>query len=243
LDSLETAVTGGAPMTKSLLDGFARHGVNLLQGWGMTETSPNVSLSRPPRETDGTAQAIPYLMSAGRLNAMVDARLVGAEGKELPWDGSAAGEIQLSSPHAASGYFRNPAAGDELMDGAWLRTGDLATIDPSGYVRLKDRMKDLIKSGGEWIPTAELEEVIRSSPGVVDIAVVARPDERWGERPVAFVVAQVGSSIDVAELREYLKSRVPRWWVPDTFEVIDSLPLTSVGQVDKKALRNQVSAV
>lgn len=243
LDSLETAVTGGAPMTKSLFDGFAHHGVNLLQGWGMTETSPNVSLSRPPRETEGTAQAIPYLMSAGRLNAMVDARLVDAEGKELPWDGSSAGEIQLSSPHAASGYFQNPAAAEELMDEGWLRTGDLATIDPSGYVRLKDRMKDLIKSGGEWIPTAELEEVIRSGPGVIDIAVVARPDKRWGERPAAFVVTQTGSSIDVAGLKGYLKSRVPGWWIPDTFEVIDSLPLTSVGKVDKKALRNQVSAI
>jgi len=242
LDSLRTAVTGGAPMTVSLLDGYARHGVNLLQGWGMTETSPNVTLSRPPRNAQSGDEANSYLMTAGRLNPLVDARLVGKSGEDLPWDGKAAGEIQLQSPHAAKGYYKDSEASAEKVDNGWLRTGDLATIDPDGYVRLRDRLKDLIKSGGEWIPTAELEQHILSSPAVSDVAVVARPDERWGERPVAFIVPGKDGGLDQQELTDYLRDRVPAWWIPDTFHVVDNLPLTSVGKVDKKVLREKVKA-
>ncbi|TFD29111.1 long-chain-fatty-acid--CoA ligase [Cryobacterium sp. TMT2-23] len=241
LNSLQTAVTGGAPMTVSLLEGYARHGVNLLQGWGMTETSPNVTLSRPPRHARGGDEANSYLMTAGRLNPLVDARIVSKSGEDLPWDGKAAGEIQLQSPHAAKGYYKDTEASAEMIDNGWLRTGDLATIDPDGYVRLRDRLNDLIKSGGEWIPTAELEQHILSSPAVSDVAVVARPDERWGERPVAFIVPG-DEGMNQQELNNHLRSRVPAWWIPDTFHLVEQLPLTSVGKIDKKALREMLSS-
>lgn len=242
LESLELIVSGGAPLTLPLVEGFAKHNVEVIQGWGMTETSPNVSMSHPPRHVKDAADANSYRVTAGRLNPLVEARLIDGEGNELPWDGQAAGEIQLRSPHAASGYYRDPQASTEKMDEGWLRTGDLATVDSNGYVRLRDRLKDLIKSGGEWIPTVELEHHILSSPGVADVAVVARFDERWGERPVAFIVSGPGTSLDREALKAFLAGRIPKWWIPSEFILVDKLPLTSIGKVDKKLLRERVSA-
>jgi fatty-acyl-CoA synthase len=242
LETLTTIVSGGAPLMLPLVEGFEKHGVEVIQGWGMTETSPNVSMSRPPRGVEDRERANAYRISAGRLNPLVDARLIDGQGKELPWDGEAAGEIQLRSPHAASGYYLDAEASKEKMDTGWLRTGDLASIDSEGYVQLRDRLKDLIKSGGEWIPTVELEHHIMSGPHVADVAVVARADERWGERPIAFIVPLAGETLNELALREHLLARVPRWWMPNEFIVVSQLPLTSIGKVDKKLLRDQVNA-
>ncbi|MBI4940545.1 MAG: long-chain-fatty-acid--CoA ligase [Actinobacteria bacterium] len=237
LDSLRTAISGGSALQRPLVEGFRRHQVEMIQGWGMTETSPCVSMSRPPRRAaDGDDVA--YRLSAGRINPLVDARLVDTDGTELVWDGVAVGEIELRSPHAASAYFRQDPTQDDKFDDGWLRTGDAASVTPDGYVVLRDRLKDMIKSGGEWIPSAELEFAVADHPSVREVAVVAVPDERWGERPeVVLALHQGAQAPTLGELQAFLEARVPRWWLPDQLRIVDEIPKTSVGKLDKKALR------
>lgn len=234
LDPLHTVISGGSALQRPLVDGFARHGVEVVQGWGMTETSPCVTMSRPPRHADDPLR---YRLSAGRLNPLVEARLVADDGAILPRNGEAAGEIELSSPHAASAYFRDDSLSGERFDAGWLRTGDAASITADGYVILRDRIKDMIKSGGEWIPSARLEFLAAEHPAVREVAVIPVPDERWGERPAAVVALRHGRELTLDELRDFLAPHVPAWWLPVAMSTVPELPRTSVGKPDKKALR------
>jgi fatty-acyl-CoA synthase len=169
----------------------------------------------------------------------VELRIMGDDG-EQPWDGESTGEIEVRGPWIASRYFEDPSGDDKFHDG-WLRTGDVASVSADGFVRITDRAKDLIKSGGEWISSVELETLLIDHPAVREAAVIAMQDERWGERPLACVALADGSDVSPAELREHLSSGLARWQLPDAFAFIDEVPKTSVGKFDKKVLRRALA--
>jgi fatty-acyl-CoA synthase len=205
----------------------------------MTETSPLGSVARPPAESEGE-ERWRYRTSQGRIIPPLEARIVGDDGQEVAWDGEATGEVQIRGPWIASDYYEDPS-GREKFDRGWLRTGDIAAITPDGYIRISDRSKDVIKSGGEWISSVELENELMAHPAIAEAAVIAKPDERWSERPLACVVLQPGSEATAEELCEHLSSRVAKWWIPDEFAFIDEVPKTSVGKFDKKVLRTRLA--
>src|SRR5207249_1024852 len=167
------------------------------------------------------------------LAPLLDFRLVDDEGHEQPWDGEATGEVQVKGPWIASRYFEDPS-GDDKFDDGWLRTGDVASISPDGYIRITDRAKDVIKSGGEWISSVQLENELMAHPAVREAAVIGMPDERWTERPLACIVCKEGSDATAAQLRSHLEPRVAKWWLPESFAFIDEVPKTSTGKFDKK---------
>jgi fatty-acyl-CoA synthase len=239
LSSLRSVVCGGAAVPESLMRAFEeRHGVRILQAWGMTETSPLGSVARPPADAEGEDHWH-YRTATGRIVPFVDVRLMGDEG-EVPWDGESTGEVEVRGPWIASDYYEDPSGADKFHDG-WLRTGDVASIDSQGFLRITDRAKDLIKSGGEWISSVELENALMSHPDVMEAAVIAKPDERWTERPLACVVCREGSSPTPEELRAHLEPLVAKWWLPDEYAFIEAVPKTSVGKFDKKVLRGQLA--
>jgi fatty-acyl-CoA synthase len=236
LSSLRMILCGGAAVPRSLIEAYEqRLGVRVLQGWGLTETSPVASLSFPPKH--GPAErAIGYRATAGRPLGGVEVRVVDDEGKVLPRDGHATGEIEVRGPWVTAAYYKDPEP-EKFRDG-WLRTGDVGRIDPRGFITISDRAKDVVKSGGEWISTLELEAAILTHPAVREAAVIAVPDERWGERPMACVVLVSGQSATPDELREHLSGQgVVKWWLPDYWTFVDEVPRTSVGKYDKKLLR------
>ena len=237
LSSLRMILCGGAAVPRSLIEAYEqRLGVNVVQGWGLTETSPVASLSFPPKH--GPAErSIDYRSTAGRPLGGVEARVVDDEGTVLPCDGRATGEIEVRGPWVTAGYYRDPAP-EKFRDG-WLRTGDVGRIDERGYITISDRAKDVVKSGGEWISTLELESALLSHPAVREVAVVAAPDERWGERPLVCIVRAPGRSVTPDELRAHLSGRVVRWWLPERWAFVDEVPRTSVGKHNKKLLRER----
>jgi fatty-acyl-CoA synthase len=240
LSSLRTVICGGAAVPLTLMKQFEeRHDVRIIQAWGMTEMSPLGTVARPPGDVDGDEQWS-YRDRAGRLMPLVEARLMGDDGGEVPWDGESTGELQVRGPWIASAYYEDPSGSDKFDDG-WLRTGDIASIDSRGFVKISDRSKDVIKSGGEWISSVELEGELMAHPDVEEAAVIARPDERWTERPLACVVLCEGASATPQELNEHLRSRVAKWWLPEQFAFIDEVPKTSVGKFDKKQLRQRLA--
>jgi fatty-acyl-CoA synthase len=166
----------------------------------------------------------------------VELRIVDDEGGEVPWDGESTGEIEVRGPWIAARYYNDPS-GDEKFASGWLRTGDIAAVDERSCVQITDRAKDVIKSGGEWISSVELENELMAHPDVVEAAVIAKPDERWAERPLCCVVLRDGAEADAAQLLEHLRPRVAKWWLPDEFAFIAEVPKTSVGKFDKKVLR------
>jgi acyl-CoA synthetase (AMP-forming)/AMP-acid ligase II len=235
LSSLRTAVCGGATMPVALARAFQeRHGVRLLHAWGMTETSPMCTVARAPAGGDADEEWA-IRATQGRATPFVELRLVDDSGAEVGWDGASTGEIEVRGPWIASAYYREEAP--EKFDDGWLRTGDIAHVDADGWVTITDRAKDVIKSGGEWISSVELENQLMAHPGVREAAVIARPDERWGERPLACVVLEDGVSVAPEELLEHLGERIPRWWLPEEFALVAEVPKTSVGKFDKKVLR------
>jgi fatty-acyl-CoA synthase len=235
LSSLRMIMCGGAAVPRSLIEAYERRlGVRVLQGWGLTETSPVAALSYPPKH--GPAErAIEYRATAGRPLGGVEARVVDDEGKVLPRDGRATGEIEVRGPWVAAAYYKDPAP-EKFRDG-WLRTGDVGRIDARGFITISDRAKDVVKSGGEWISTLELESAILTHPAVREVAVIAVPDERWGERPLACVALVSGQTVSPEDLRAHLTGRVVKWWVPEQWVFVDEVPRTSVGKHDKKLLR------
>ena len=237
LSSLRMILCGGAAVPRSLIEAYEqRLGVNVVQGWGLTETSPVASLSFPPKH--GPAErAIEYRSTAGRPLGGVEARVVDDEGKVLPCDGHATGEIEVRGSWVTAGYYKDPAP-EKFRDG-WLRTGDVGRIDSRGYITISDRAKDVVKSGGEWIATLELESAILTHPAVREVAVIAAADERWGERPLACVALVPGRSVTPDELRAHLAGLVVKWWVPDQWVFVDDVPRTTVGKHDKKLLRER----
>jgi fatty-acyl-CoA synthase len=204
----------------------------------MTETSPLGSVAHPPAEAEGE-EHWGYRSTAGRMMPLVEARIVSDEGEEMPWDGEATGELEVRGPWIARSYYEDPSTDEKFHDG-WLRTGDVAAIDAKGYIRISDRAKDVIKSGGEWISSVDLEGELMAHDAVSEAAVIARPDERWSERPLACVVLEDGGSASVEDLREHLSDRVAKWWIPSEFAFIDEVPKTSVGKFDKKVLRRRL---
>jgi fatty-acyl-CoA synthase len=240
LSSLTNAACGGSAVPRQLMKDFEeRHDVRIFQAWGMTETSPVATYARP-REGEHDDAYWQDRARQGRPLPWVELRLVGDDGAEVPWDGESTGEIEVRGPWIASGYFREDS-GDEKFHGGWLRTGDIAAVDEKAFVQITDRSKDVIKSGGEWISSVELENELMSHPDVVEAAVIAKPDERWAERPLCCVVLRERSAAGAPELVEHLRGRVARWWLPDEFAFVAEIPKTSVGKFDKKVLRGRLA--
>jgi fatty-acyl-CoA synthase len=235
ISHLREIVVGGSACPPALFKAYEeRHGIPLLHSWGMTETSPLGTVARPPAGAD-PEQAWAYRLSQGRFPAPVRARLLDDAGRELPWDDESVGEVELRGPWVAGGYYGGVDP-DQFHDG-WLRTGDVGRISPDGYLTLTDRTKDVIKSGGEWISSIDLENQVMAHPAVAEAASIGVPDERWGERPLVAVVLHAGHHATPAELRAFLSERVPRGQWPERWTFVVALPKTSVGKADKKRLR------
>jgi len=244
ISSIRCIPIGGSAAPKSLLQDFdKKYGAFMLHAWGMTEMSPLGTVCRPRSYTDSLPEEERYAIRAkqGALVAGVDMRIVDDAGKVQPWDGKSVGEIQVRGPWITSGYYNNPAGAVQFTEDGWFRTGDVATIDPEGYVQITDRTKDLIKSGGEWISSVDLETTIMGHPKVLEAAVIAVPHEKWQERPLACVVPkpEFKGQLTAQEILDYLTPRVAKWWLPDEVTFIEAVPKTSVGKFDKKVLRER----
>ncbi|HEY7829628.1 MAG TPA: long-chain fatty acid--CoA ligase [Solirubrobacteraceae bacterium] len=240
LSSLKNAACGGSAVPRQLMKDFQeRHDVRVFQAWGMTETSPMATYSRPDESRGHDDAYWDDRAKQGRPLPWVELRLIGDDEEEVDWDGQSTGEVQVRGPWIAARYF-NDDSGDEKFDKGWLRTGDIAAMDPQGSMQITDRAKDVIKSGGEWISSVELENEVMAHPDVVEAAVIAKPDERWAERPLCCVVLREGADISADGLIEHLRPRVAKWWLPDEFAFIAEVPKTSVGKFDKKVLRRQL---
>ncbi|GAA1836501.1 long-chain fatty acid--CoA ligase [Pseudonocardia alni subsp. carboxydivorans] len=241
--SLRVLLCGGSAVPKSMSEGFRTAiGLPVLQGWGMTETSPVATLGVLRSQHDDLSDDDKATVRAlqGPPVPLVDLRIADPEtGAEQPWDGTTSGEVQVAGPWIASEYYRGEGGGTQFTSDGWLRTGDVAVVDGSGYVKLVDRTKDLVKSGGEWISSVELENEIMAHPKVAEAAVIAIPHERWVERPMACVVVKDGETLTADELLAFLTDRVAKWWLPDAVEFIDEVPKTSVGKFSKKTLREK----
>jgi fatty-acyl-CoA synthase len=239
LSSLSNAACGGSAVPRQLMKDFEeRHDVRIFQAWGMTETSPVATYSRP-REGDHDDAYWDDRAKQGRPLPWVELRLVDDVGGEVPWDGATTGEIEVRGPWIAARYFRDESE-DEKFESGWLRTGDIAAVSEDGFVQITDRAKDVIKSGGEWISSVELENETMSHPDVVEAAVIGKPDERWSERPLCCVVLRDGAETTAEDLVEHLRGRVAKWWLPDEFAFLEEVPKTSVGKFDKKVLRGML---
>jgi fatty-acyl-CoA synthase len=244
LPKVHTVLCGGSAIPRGLMEGMDRVGLRMLHAWGMTETSP-IGTVGVVRSWIAPEQEFETRLKQGVPAPGVEIRIADlTTGEELPWDGEAFGEIQCRGPWIASAY-NNDADPTRVTDDGWFRTGDVATIDPDGYVGIVDRTKDVIKSGGEWISTVELEGAIMAHPKVLEAAVVGLYHSKWQERPVAYVVPtpEYKGQLTAEEIREFLAERVARWWLPDEFRFIDEIPKTSTLKFDKKALRNNAEPI
>ncbi len=235
ISSLRLVACGGSAVPVSLMKSFeAQYNVRIRQAWGMTETSPIATLAWPPPGVDEDKHW-ELRGTQGRPLCGVEARIVDDEGKPLPQDGEAVGELEVRGPWITGSYYRN--TDPSKFQNGWLRTGDVGRIDAQGYVTLTDRAKDVIKSGGEWISSVDLENNLIAHPSVLEAAVVGVPDDRWQERPLATVVLTEGGQASAAELREYLSDKVAKWWLPERWTFVAEIPRTSVGKYDKKTIR------
>jgi fatty-acyl-CoA synthase len=237
LTGLRNVVVGGSACPPSLMRAFNdRYGVHITHAWGMTETSPLGSLANPPGWATGEDEWN-YRFTQGRLPASVQGRLIGTDDQEAPWDGESVGELEVRGPWVTGSYYGDDDP--EKFHDDWLRTGDVGTLTHDGFLRLTDRSKDMIKSGGEWISSVDLENHVMAHPAVAEAAVVGVPDPRWDERPLVAVVLREGEKVSAEELRDFLSDRVARWQLPENWTFIDEVPKTSVGKFDKKRLRGQ----
>jgi fatty-acyl-CoA synthase len=235
--SLKEVIVGGSACPPALIHAFdERHHIDVIHAWGMTEMSPLGSVARPPAGATGDA-AWAYRYSQGRVPAGVAARIVGPLGEQLPADGEAVGELEVRGPWITGRYVGEDAPDPDKFRDGWLRTGDVGTLSADGFIRLTDRAKDVIKSGGEWISSVELENALMAHPAVLEACVVGVPDERWDERPLATVVLRQGGSATAEELREFLSGRMASWQLPERWAFIEAVPKTSVGKFDKKRVR------
>ncbi|MFD4525054.1 long-chain fatty acid--CoA ligase [Streptomyces sp. NPDC058470] len=249
VSSLTQVTIGGSACPPSLMEAFDKLGMRVCHAWGMTETSPLGTIARAPAHVVGTDEEFAYRLTQGRFPAGVEARLTGPDGERLPWDGESAGELEVRGPWIAGAYYGGPGAepqrpADKFSEDGWLKTGDVGTISSDGFLTLTDRAKDVIKSGGEWISSVDLENALMSHPDVAEAAVVAVPDDKWGERPLATVVLREGTTADFNTLRAFLadQGKIAKWQLPERWTIIESVPKTSVGKFDKKVLRRQYAA-
>ena len=236
ISSLRMVVAGGSAVPHALQVAFqAEFGVHILQAWGMTETHPLGSVANPPPGVT-EEEAWRYRDGQGRLFCTVEGRLVGDGGVVLPSDGEAVGEIEVRGPWVTGSYYKDDDPG-KFHDG-WLRTGDVGTLDERGFINLTDRSKDVIKSGGEWISSMALENMLMAHPDVAEAAVIGVADDKWGERPLAGVVLRPGADVSAEKLREFLSGQVPRWQLPERWCFIAEVPKTSVGKFSKRQMRD-----
>ena len=240
-------LTGGAAPTEALIEQMAERGVSFYTAYGMSETCPLLTMThlRPEQRGLGLLEQTAARVKTGVPVPMVDLRVVDPEGKDVAHDGEAMGEVVVRSPWLTQGYYREPEKGEELWQGGWLHTGDVGSLDEHRTLQIKDRIKDVIKTGGEWISTLELENLISRHPGVAAVAVVGVPDERWDERPLAIVVAEPGEALDADAITQHLmqfvdNGQINKWAVPQQINFVDKIPLTSVGKIDKKVIRAQL---
>ena len=236
------SLVGGAAVPEALIRAFAKHGVWLLQGWGMTETSPlaTVSYLRNELKDGGDEERFRRAAMAGVPVPLVDVRIRTEDGDDAPWDGATMGEIQVRGPFITGSYHEVPVTEDKFTGDGWLRTGDVATMDALGFVRITDRTKDLIKSGGEWISSVDLENALMAHSAIAEAAVIAIPDDKWSERPLACIVVKAGLEVTPAELAAHLLQHgFAKWQLPDRYELIDAVPRTSTGKFWKLKLRER----
>ena len=248
LSSVEQLMVGGSAAPPGMIRDFhERHQIDIIHGWGMTEMSPVGTLAIAPAEAEvGSDEYWRYRNAQGRLLVGVQARLLGPDGTEQPWDGASVGELEVRGPWITGSYYQNGSETEheredmaEKFHDGWLRAGDVGTLTADGFLTLTDRSKDVIKSGGEWISSVDLENSLMGHPSVKEASVVGVPDERWGERPLATVVLMPGAEPDVESLKAFLGSKIPHWQVPERWSFIEEVPKTSVGKFDKKVLRQQ----
>ena len=240
------SLVGGSAVPESLIRAFAKYGVTLKQGWGMTETSPLASVSylRHELQDAGEDERFKYAATAGVPVPLVDLRIRCDDGSDAAMDGKTMGEIQVRGPYITASYYGVPQSSDKFTEDGWLRTGDVATMNALGYIRITDRTKDLIKSGGEWISSVDLENALMAHAAIAEAAVIAVPHEKWGERPLACVVLKPGTLATAADLArdldaQLLEAGFAKWQLPDRYEVLDALPRTSTGKFYKLALRQR----
>ena len=244
ISSVNRIVVGGSAAPRGLIDAYDKLGLNILHAWGMTELTPLGTVSRLPRELTNADPAA-QLASRGRQGVSVpglELKVIDSEGKEVAWDGKTMGELVVRGPWVTAAYYNDESGAAQFTDDGWFRTGDVVTIEANGYIEIADRTKDLIKSGGEWISSVALENALMAHPKVQEAAVVAIPDSRWDERPLACVVPRPDArdGLTEAELSEHLATHFAKWWLPEKYLFLDELPKTSVGKFDKKAMRQQL---
>ena len=241
LPHMKGMLVGGSAVPRAMIAAYKeRHGLSVVQGWGMTETSPVASVTDflgDIAEADQDTQ-FDYVAMAGIPLPFVEIR-VRAHGQDVPWDGESMGELEVRGPWGASGYYEDDSQADRWTDDGWFQTGDMVSMHPRGFIQIKDRSKDVIKSGGEWISSVELENALMGHPAVAEAAVIAIPDPKWDERPLAAVVLRKGAAASADELREFLAPNFAKWWLPERLEFVDEIPKTSVGKFRKTALREQ----
>ncbi len=240
LSALKQLVVGGSAVPRSMFEGFDRHGLTIIQAWGMTETSPLGSVARLPPDLDDAPpdEQYDYRVRQGTPSPFVELRARGDDGELVPWDDSTMGELEIRGPWVVAGYHRG-AGKEKFTDDGWFQTGDIVKIDARGCIRICDRSKDLVKSGGEWISSVDLENLLMAHPCVAEAAVIAIPDERWGERPLAAVVLREGEQATPEELREHLSGDFAKWQLPERFEFVEQIPRTATGKFKKTDLREQ----
>ncbi|HUA46182.1 MAG TPA: long-chain fatty acid--CoA ligase [Solirubrobacteraceae bacterium] len=240
LSELHRLLVGGSAVPKSMIEGYQKHGLTIVQGWGMTETSPLASTSIVPPELDDAEddEKFEYRARQGTPAPFVDIRARGEGGELIPWDDQAMGELEVRGPWVAAAYFGGSGA-EKFTDDGWFQTGDVVKIDQHGSIRITDRAKDLVKSGGEWISSVDMENLLMGHPAVAEAAVIAIPDDKWDERPMAVVVLKQGVEVSPDDLRQHLSSHFAKWQLPERVEYIDEIPRTATGKFKKTALREQ----
>ncbi len=240
LSSLKRLLVGGSAVPQSMIEGYQRHDLFIVQGWGMTETSPLASTAMVPPELDDATpeEQFEYRARAGTPAPFVDIRARGDDGELIEWDDEAMGELEVRGPWVASAYFQGSGA-EKFTDDGWFQTGDVVRINRQGCLRITDRTKDLVKSGGEWISSVDMENQLMAHSAVAEAAVIAIPDDQWGERPMAVVVLQSGAEATADELRDHLAKGFSKWQLPERVEFIDEIPRTATGKFKKTALREQ----
>jgi fatty-acyl-CoA synthase len=242
--ALASILVGGSAVPRAMIEAFEAWGIEAIHGWGMTEMSPVGSLGivRKDQEGDTPEDRMARKLKQGRRMFMVDMKIVGPDGGSLPKDGVASGELLVRGPAVTGGYYENEPASHAAFDSeGWFRTGDIATIDPDGFVLIVDRIKDIIKSGGEWISSIDLENAAMGHPAVAEAAVIGLPHPKWSERPLLIVVPAAGAVVGKDDIMAFLATKMTRWSLPDDVVFVESLPHTATGKLQKSKLREQFS--